>query len=52
MRAVRRYCGHAGDVRSEGMGLMKSDQRLQRAELFMVVAVLVLMLIAYIVSRM
>jgi hypothetical protein len=30
---------------------MKFDQRLQRAELIMVVAVLVLLLIAYIVSR-
>jgi hypothetical protein len=30
---------------------MKFDQRLQRAELVMIVAVLVLVLLAYIVSR-
>jgi hypothetical protein len=33
------------------VGLMKFDQRLQRAELVMIVAVLVLVLLAYIVSR-
>ena len=50
-RTLRRDCGHEGDVRGEGVGLMKSDQRLQRAELVIFIAVVVLGLIVYIISR-
>ena len=48
-----RKVGHGGYVRGEGLDLMQSDRRLQRAELVMVVAVLVLVLalIGYEVSR-
>ena len=48
---VRRDRGHAGGVRGEGVGVMKSDRQLQRVELVIVVAVFVFVLIAYAVSR-